>query len=217
LSAIEVLAPEGSVVNAVAPAPVAGGNVETSQRIADVLFGALAQALPGRIPAASQGTMNNTLIGGFDPARSRPFTYYETIAGGVGGRPTSPGLSGQHSHMTNTLNTPAEAMEYAYPIQVLRYELREGSGGSGKHSGGDGLRRDLLVLGEATAGLLSERRRFAPYGLQGGEPGQPGENVLIRAGRETPLPSKGQVDLQPGDVLSIRTPGGGGWGKALLY
>ncbi len=212
LAAIEVIAPEGSIVNARPPAPVVGGNVETSQRIVDVLFGALAQALADRVPAASQGSMNNTLIGGWDAARNRPFTYYETIGGGMGGRPSSPGPSGIHSHMTNTLNTPAEAMEYAYPIQVLRYELRDHSGGAGQHPGGDGLRRDLLVLAEATASLLSERRRFAPYGLQGGAPAELGENVLIRDGVETKLPGKGPVALQPGDVLSIRTPGGGGWG-----
>jgi N-methylhydantoinase B len=217
LAAIEVIAPEGSIVNARPPAPVVGGNVETSQRIVDVLFGALAQALPDRVPAASQGSMNNTLIGGWDAARNRPFTYYETIGGGMGGRPSSAGPSGIHSHMTNTLNTPAEAMEYAYPVQVVRYELREDSGGAGQHRGGEGLRRDLLVLAEATASLLSERRRFAPYGLRGGAPGALGANVLIRDGIETNLAGKGPVALQPGDVLSIRTPGGGGWGLPLLY
>ncbi len=212
LRAIRVLAPEGSLVNASPPAPVAGGNVETSQRIVDVLLGALAQALPERIPAASQGTMNNTLIGGWDPARGRAYTYYETIAGGMGARPGADGPSALHSHMTNTLNTPAEAMEYAYPIQVLRYELREGSGGAGRWRGGDGLRRDLLLRAPATASLLCERRQSRPYGLAGGEPGAPGRNVLIRAGGEQPLPAKGETALQAGDVLSIRTPGGGGWG-----
>lgn len=212
LRAIRVLAPEGSLVNASPPAPVAGGNVETSQRIVDVLLGALAQALPERIPAASQGTMNNTLIGGWDPARGRAYTYYETIAGGMGARPGADGPSALHSHMTNTLNTPAEAMEYAYPIQVLRYELREGTGGAGRWRGGDGLRRDLLLRAPATASLLCERRQSQPYGLAGGEPGAPGRNVLIRAGGEQPLPAKGEAALQAGDVLSIRTPGGGGWG-----
>lgn len=212
LRAIRVLAPEGSLVNARPPAPVAGGNVETSQRIVDVLLGALAQALPAHIPAASQGSMNNTLIGGWDAARGRAFTYYETIAGGMGARPTADGPSGVHSHMTNTLNTPAEAMEYAYPIQVLCYELRPGTGGAGRFRGGDGLRRDLLLQTEATASLLSERRTSQPYGLAGGEPGATGENVLIRGGAAQPLPAKGEVQLRPGDVLSIRTPGGGGWG-----
>jgi N-methylhydantoinase B len=213
LRAIQVLAPEGSIVNARPPAPVAGGNVETSQRIVDVLLGALAQAVPERIPAASQGTMNNTLVGGWDPVRGRAYTYYETIGGGMGARPTSNGPSAIHSHMTNTLNTPAEAMEYAYPIQVLRYELRQGSGGVGKFCGGEGLRRDLLLQADATASLLSDRRRGQPYGLASGQPGARGENVLIRAGKETALPSKGEVELQAGDILSIRTPGGGGWGK----
>lgn len=214
LRAIEVIAPQGTIVNALPPAPVAGGNVETSQRIVDVLLGALAKALPEQIPAASQGTMNNTLIGGWDAARKRPFTYYETIGGGTGARPGEDGQSGIHSHMTNTLNTPAEAMEYAYPLQVVRYELREGSGGEGKHHGGQGLRRDLLILNEATASLLSDRRKFPPYGLNGGKPGGLGENILIRDGKEIKLASKGQIDLQAGDILSIRTPGGGGWGKA---
>lgn len=214
LRAIRVLAPEGSLVNALPPAPVAGGNVETSQRIVDVLLGALAKALPQSIPAASQGTMNNTLIGGWDSARGRAFTYYETIAGGMGARPTADGPSGLHSHMTNTLNTPAEAMEYAYPIQVLRYELREGTGGAGNHRGGDGLRRDLLLQTDATASLLSDRRHGRPYGLAGGERGAPGENLLIRDGRAQRLPAKGEVQLRAGDVLSIRTPGGGGWGES---
>jgi N-methylhydantoinase B len=212
LRAIQILAPEGSVVNARPPAPVAGGNVETSQRIVDVLLGALAQALPERIPAASQGSMNNTLIGGWDEERQRAFTYYETIGGGMGARPTSPGPSAIHSHMTNTLNTPVEAMEYAYPIQVVRYEVRLGSGGTGRFRGGDGLRRDLLLKVDATASLLSDRRRGQPYGLAGGQPGASGENALIRAGREQRLPSKGEVELRAGDILSIRTPGGGGWG-----
>jgi len=213
LRAIRVLAPEGSIVNALPPAPVAGGNVETSQRIVDVLLGALAQALPERIPAASQGTMNNTLIGGWDPVRQRAFTYYETIGGGMGARPTSNGPSAIHSHMTNTLNTPVEAMEYAFPIQVLRYEVRTGTGGAGRFHGGDGLRRDLLVQAAATGSLLSERRRGQPYGLAGGQPGASGENLLIRGGHETRLPSKGEVELHAGDILSIRTPGGGGWGE----
>lgn len=214
LAPIKVVAPEGSIVNAISPAPVAGGNVETSQRIVDVLLGALARANPGAVPAASQGTMNNVLIGGWDVARQQPFTYYETIGGGMGARPGLDGPAGIHSHMTNTLNTPAEAMEYAYPIQVQRYALRENSGGAGQFRGGAGLRRDLLLLNQTTASLLTERRRYAPYGLNGGMPGGLGENVLVRRGEEISLPGKGPVDLQAGDILSIRTPGGGGWGKA---
>lgn len=219
---ITVIAPEGSVVNALRPAPVAGGNVETSQRITDALLGALAQALPDRIPAASQGTMNNVLIGGFTPfpARekgqmvgSRPYTYYETIAGGMGGHPRGAGLSARHSHMTNTLNTPIEALEYAYPFRVERYEIRRGTGGAGRHPGGDGVRRDIRVLHPAEASLITERRRRPPYGLAGGEPGAVGENFIIRDGVEIPVPSKGSVELRAGDVLSVRTPGGGGWGN----
>ncbi len=210
---IQVIAPPGSVVNARPPAPVAGGNVETSQRIVDVLLGALAQAAPGRIPAASQGTMNNLTIGGWDPRYERPFAYYETVGGGMGARPDGEGFSALHSHMTNTLNTPAEALEYAYPLRVLRYSLRHASGGTGHYRGGDGIQRDIQVLVPAQATLLTERRVTAPYGLDGGQPGQPGENRLLRAGVETRLPGKGTVDLQAGDVLSLRTPGGGGWGK----
>jgi N-methylhydantoinase B len=209
LAPLKVLAPPGSVVNALPPSAVAAGNVETSQRIVDTLLGALAQASPGRIPAASQGTMNNITIGGQKP---QPFTYYETTGGGMGARPTSPGPDAIHSHMTNTLNTPVEALEYAYPLRVLRCEIRRGSGGQGAFNGGDGIRRDLQVLVEAQASLLTERRQTQPYGLQGGQPGQSGENILIREGREIHLPGKGTLALQPGDVLSIRTPGGGGHG-----
>jgi N-methylhydantoinase B len=213
LAPLRVIAPPGSIVNALSPAPVAGGNVETSQRIVDVLLGALAQAAPGRIPAASQGTMNNLTIGGYDLRRGAPFAYYETIAGGMGARPESDGPAAMHSHMTNTLNTPAEALEYAYPLRVLRYELRANSGGDGRYHGGDGLRRDIQVLAEAQATLLSERRRFPPYGLEGGAAGSVGENVLVRQDEEIPLPGKGTIDLQVGDILSIRTPGGGGFGE----
>ncbi len=215
LAPIQVVAPEGTVVNALSPAAVAGGNVETSQRIVDVLLGALAQALPDRIPAASQGTMNNVTIGGMDKRRAspQPFTYYETIGGGMGALPGSDGSSAIHTHMTNTLNTPVEALEYAYPLRVLRYEIRRASGGQGKHCGGDGIRRDIQVLADANVTLLTERRRLQPYGLAGGQPGKTGENVLIRAGNETTLPGKCSLELKPGDILSIRTPGGGGYEK----
>ncbi|MBN2550396.1 MAG: hydantoinase B/oxoprolinase family protein [Anaerolineales bacterium] len=214
LAPIRVVAPEGSVVNALPPAAVAGGNVETSQRIVDVLLGALAQAQAGLpIPAASQGTMNNLTIGGYDLQHERPYAYYETIAGGTGALPFAAGASGLHSHMTNTLNTPIEALEYAYPLRVIRYEIRRGSGGEGKFRGGDGIRRDIQVLVDSQVTLLSERRRIAPYGLAGGKPGQPGENTLIHQGEETPLPGKGSFELQAGDILSLRTPGGGGYGQ----
>ncbi|HZD57281.1 MAG TPA: hydantoinase B/oxoprolinase family protein [Anaerolineales bacterium] len=209
---VRVIAPEGTVVNAVRPAPVAGGNVETSQRIVDVLLGALAQAVPQLVPAASQGTMNNVTVGGRSEAGA-PFAYYETIGGGMGARPWGDGPSAVHSHMTNTLNTPVEALEYAYPLQVLRYEIRRGSGGQGRFRGGDGIRRDLRVLVDAQASLLSERRRLRPYGLSGGTPGLSGANLLIREDEERELPGKGIFYLQSGDVLSIRTPGGGGFGS----
>ncbi len=210
---IQVIAPPGTVVNALHPAPVAGGNVETSQRIVDVLLGALAQACPEKIPAASQGTMNNVTIGGFAPASRRAFAYYETIGGGMGARPNSDGPSAVHSHMTNTLNTPVEALEYAYPLRILRYEIRRGSGGAGLFRGGDGIRRDLQALVDCQVTLLTERRLRGPYGLAGGEPGQPGENLLIRDGKEIPLPGKGTVEMKAGEVLSLRTPGGGGYGE----
>ncbi len=218
LRPIEIIAPQGTLVNARPPAAVAGGNVETSQRIVDVLLGALAQFggwenVNVRIPAASQGTMNNITIGGFDPFRGKNFVYYETIGGGIGAGFDYPGPSGLHSHMTNTLNTPVEAIEFDYPFQILRYELRRRSGGSGRFSGGDGIRRDIKLLSEAQVTLLTERRRLVPYGLEGGEPGQVGENILVSKGEENRLPGKASIELQAGDVLSIRTPGGGGYGK----
>jgi N-methylhydantoinase B len=221
LAPIEVIAPPGTVVNAILPAPVAGGNVETSQRIVDVLLGAFTQACPDKIPAASQGTMNNVSIGGSAPLslssvtadrEDRLFAYYETIGGGMGARPDSDGPSAVHSHMTNTLNTPAEALEYEYPLRVIRYEIRSGSGGNGKFRGGDGIIRELQVLTACQVTLLSERRRYPPYGLDGGEPGKTGENLLFRDGKVISLPGKGSVDLKPGDIISIRTPGGGGYG-----
>jgi N-methylhydantoinase B len=213
LAPIQVIAPPRSVVNAQHPAPVAGGNVETSQRITDVLLGALAQALPAKVPAASQGTMNNVTMGGYDPDLEAPFAYYETIGGGMGALPDRDGVSAIHSHMTNTLNTPAEAMEYSYPLRVLRYEIRLNSGGTGKFRGGDGIIRDVQVLTEAQVTLLTERRVRSPYGLNGGQPGKPGRNIIIRNGDEITLPGKGSTDLIPGDILSIRTPGGGGYGE----
>lgn len=212
LAPIHVIAPRGTLVNAEPPAAVAGGNVETSQRITDVLLGALAQAHPDRVPAASQGTMNNTTIGGWDPERERRYAYYETVGGGMGARPGKDGADAIHTHMTNTLNTPVEALEYAYPFRVRQYSIRRGSGGSGRYRGGAGIRRDIEVLHAAQVTILSDRRRFAPYGLAGGDPAEPGRNVIIRDGQEQELPGKVSLAVEPGDIVSVRTPGGGGWG-----
>jgi N-methylhydantoinase B len=206
---VRVVAPEGTVISATYPAAVSAGNVETSQRIVDVLMGAFAKAVPGRVPAASQGTMNNLLIGGKD------FAYYETIAGGEGGTPSRAGMDGVHTHMTNTLNTPVEAIEYNYPLRVVRYGLREGSGGEGKFPGGLGIRRDVEILAtDAEVSLQTERRASRPPGRAGGGPGASGENVLISPdGAETPLPDKTTIGVKKGDIISIRTPGGGGYGS----
>jgi N-methylhydantoinase B len=212
---ITVVAPAGSVVNAVHPAAVAGGNVETSQRIVDVLFRALAQALPQRIPAASQGTMNNLTIGGIDPRNRREFSYYETVAGGMGARPTQPGLSAVHTHMTNSLNTPAEALEYAYPLRVRAYRVRKGSGGKGKQRGGDGVVREIETLAPARMSLLADRRKRGPYGLSGGDDGKPGTAAIVRPGSTRRIASKGSWDLAAGDRVRIETPGGGGFGESL--
>jgi len=210
---IEVIAPRGTVVNAVHPAAVAGGNVETSQRIVDVLFKALAKALPNKIPAASQGTMNNLTIGGIDARTSREFSYYETVAGGMGARPEQDGMSAVHTHMTNSLNTPAEALEYAYPLRVREYRIRQGSGGKGKQRGGDGVIREIETLAPARMSLLADRRKRGPYGLAGGDDGKPGTAAIIRDGRPRKIGSKGSWELENGDRVRIETPGGGGFGK----
>ena len=181
LAPLTVIAPRGSIVNAQPPAPVAGGNVETAQRIVDVLLKALAQAAPDRIPAASQGTMNNLTIGGWDAAREREFAYYETICGGMGARPNGDGLSAVHTHMTNSLNTPIEALEYAYPLRVRRYAIRKGSGGDGLQRGGDGTIREIELLADAQVSLLADRRTHAPYGLQGGAAGKTGTAQKVSA------------------------------------
>lgn len=212
LAPLTVIAPPGTVVNALFPAAVAGGNVETSQRIVDVLLGALSQAIPEKIPAASSGTMNNLTIGGFDPRKGESFAYYETIGGGMGARPSSDGIDAIHTHMTNTMNTPIEALEHTYPLRVLRYEVRRGTGGRGRHRGGDGIRRDIQLLSDAQVSLLADRRKIPPYGLFGGGSGHPGEDVLISPDGERRLPSKCSVCAKAGEIISIRTPGGGGHG-----
>jgi N-methylhydantoinase B len=211
---IEVMAPRGTVVNADHPASVAGGNVETSQRIVDTVFKALAQAIPHRIPAASQGTMNNLTIGGIDPRTGREFSYYETVAGGMGARPRRDGMSATHTHMTNSLNTPAEALEYAYPLRVREYRIRKGSGGKGRCKGGDGAIREIETLAHARMSLLSDRRKRAPYGLRGGKDGECGRAFIIRGdGSREELTSKGSWTLEAGDRVRIETPSGGGFGK----
>jgi N-methylhydantoinase B len=210
---VRVIAPERTIVNAEPPAAVAGGNVETSQRIVDTLLRALAQALPDRIPAASSGTMNNLTIGGIDPRSGLPYTYYETIAGGLGASPAGPGASGHHAHMTNSLNTPVEALEYAYPFRMIQYAIRRGSGGAALHAGGDGLVREIELLGDAQVTLLSDRRITQPWGLAGGEPGAPGASVATIDGVEEMLPGKCTRQLRPGSRLRVESPGGGGWGK----
>jgi N-methylhydantoinase B/oxoprolinase/acetone carboxylase alpha subunit len=236
---VTIVAPAGTVVAASPPAAVGAGNVEVSQRVADVCLGALAQAVPGRVGAASQGTMNNVLIGG------EGWVYYETVAGGQGGRPlpgtggmsgvhtamtnTSqadhqssaglPGQSGIHTCMTNTKNTPIEALERAFPMRVLRYRLRRGSGGGGSGPGGEGIERDLLMLEDVTVSLITERRVSQPWGLVGGEPGAVGENWLLPDGDEAKaerLADKCTIRLRGGDVLRMLTPGGGGWGPPPL-
>jgi N-methylhydantoinase B/oxoprolinase/acetone carboxylase alpha subunit len=230
---VTVIAPDGTIVAARSPAAVGAGNVEVSQRVADVCLGALAAIAPSRVGAASQGTMNNVLVGG------REFVYYETVGGGQGGRPSGPGMSGVHTAMTNTVNeehhfgeprpgmsgihtgmtntrnTPIEALERAFPLRVLRYRLRQGSGGAGFSPGGEGIERDLLMLEEVRVSLITERRVSRPWGLAGGGPGAVGENWLLPSGDESRaerLPAKCTIKLHAGDVLRMLTPGGGGWG-----
>ncbi len=231
---VRVVTAEGSVVDARFPVAVGAGNVEVSQRVVDVCCRALAEVLPSRVPAASQGTMNNLLIGGpgvrsGPGGEAEPWVYYETVGGGQGGRPPRPGdrsrtplpgQSGIHTAMTNTRNTPIEALERAFPLRVLRYRLRRGSGGAGWSAGGEGIERDLQVLEDATVSLITERRVSQPWGLAGGEPGAVGENWLLPGGDEARaerLPDKCTIHLKAGDVLRMLTPGGGGWGPTQNY
>jgi N-methylhydantoinase B len=212
---IKLMAPAGTIVNALPPAAVAGGNVETSQRIVDVLFRALAPAAPDRIAAASSGSMSNLTVGGYDGIRARHFSYYETIAGGAGAASGHPGTSGIHTHMTNTLNTPIEALEAYYPMRATEYRMRRGSGGRGQFAGGDGLVREIECLVDSNVSLLTERRVIAPWGLAGGGNGAVGANFVVRKnGRRSKLPGKTNLDLAPGDRIRVETPGGGAWGRA---
>jgi N-methylhydantoinase B len=210
---ITIETPEGSIVDPEPPAAVVGGNLETSQRVTDVVLGALAGADPDRVVAGCQGTMNNVTFGGTDPRDGTPYTFYETQAGGFGGRAGTDGMDGVHVHMSNTLNTPAEVLETAYPLRVEAYSLREDSGGAGRFRGGLGVCRDIAVRGHrATFSLLAERHEHPPYGLAGGADGTTGEAYLTRDGERTRLPAKSIRELQPGDIVSVRTPGAGGYG-----
>ena len=214
--AVKVVAPEGTIVNAMRPAAVAGGNVETSQRITDVILGALAKALPDRMPAASQGTMNNVTLGGTDPQTGQRFAYYETIGGGMGARNGLDGLSGVHTHMSNTRNTPVEAIEHYLPVRITQYRLRQDSSGAGRFRGGEGIVREYEALTETAVTVLSDRRPSAPYGAHGGGPGGMGRNSVRRASTPEiaePVGGKAWLTLDPGDRLRIETPGGGGWGE----
>jgi N-methylhydantoinase B len=214
MNSVSVIAPPGTIVNAKIPAPVAGGNVEASQRITDTLLRALAKAAPNRVPAASYGTMTNLTVGGIDHRTGTPFTYYETTAGGMGARPGMDGIDGIHCHMTNSLNTPIEALEYAYPLRVRSYGYRRGSGGKGEFRGGNGLIREIELLSPSQVTLLCDRRKFAPYGLAGGEDGAKGRDVIEKSdGQETLLPGKFTLYADAHDVIHVETPGGGGWGK----
>ncbi|MEE8141462.1 MAG: hydantoinase B/oxoprolinase family protein [Planctomycetota bacterium] len=212
LRPVEMRIPPGSLLDPQIPAAVAGGNVETSQRLVDVLFLALATALPERVPAQSQGTMNNLTLGSAEGGREA-FSYYETVGGGMGAGPWGPGASAVHSHMTNTRNTPIEVLEHTIPVRVREYSIRRGSGGAGQHRGGEGIVRELEVLVPMQVAVLSERRTRGPAGISGGSPGSPGQNLRIKADTRETLPGKWQGTLQPGERLRLETPGGGGWGS----
>ena len=212
LRPIRIFAPDRTVVSAGLPAAMAAGNVETSQRITDTILGALAKAVPERIPAASSGTMNNLSFGGWDSLRNRPFAYYETIAGGMGASAAGAGRSATHTHMTNSWNTPTEAFEHQYPVRVRAYRIRGGSGGAGLHRGGDGIVRELEFLEDTDVTLLSDRRVRGPWGLAGGEAGAPGKNQVISEGTVRDIPAKVRLGLKKHETLRIESPGGGGWG-----
>ena len=208
LRPVRVITRRGSIVDAQKPSAIAGGNVETSQRIVDVVLGALSKAIPDRIPAASQGTMNNLIIGSDDP----PFVYYETIGGGMGAGPSWDGESAVHSHMTNTMNTPIEALEFAYPLRVEEYRIRKGSGGAGVHRGGDGIVRRIRLLTDATVTIISQRRKRGPYGLSGGGEGACGSNAIVLKGKRKRVGGIFSDRLPEGAEVVIETPGGGGYG-----
>jgi N-methylhydantoinase B/oxoprolinase/acetone carboxylase alpha subunit len=214
LRVIKIKAEKGSILNAEFPAAVVGGNVETSQRVVDIVFGALSKAVPEKTPAASAGSMSNTTFGGVNPETGKKFAYYETIAGGMGGRFGKDGVNAVQTHMTNTLNTPIEALERELPVMIDSYYVRKKSGGRGKYKGGDGIVRRYRFLTDTTVSLITERRKSAPYGVKGGENGKKGKNTLIRRGKTITIQPKATFTARKGDVLEIQTPGGGGWGKS---
>lgn len=211
---VSITAPDGTVVNARKPAAVVGGNLETSQRIVDTILGAMGSADVGPVAAASNGSMNNVTFGGVDPCDGSPYTFYETIGGGYGACRSKDGVDGVHAHMTNTRNTPVEVIELAYPLRIEHYGFRPDTGGAGRYRGGLGIRRDVRVLDhDAEFSLLAERRRLQPYGIEGGGPGGRGEDTVSLDGEELPVDGKTTQTLEPGSVVSIRTPGGGGYGR----
>jgi N-methylhydantoinase B len=214
---VEIYAPKGTLVNPIRPAPVAGGNVETSQRNVDVLLKAFAQIVPEKVCAACQGTMNNVAVGGIDTETGEPWTFYETIAGGFGGRRGFDGVDAVHTHMTNTMNTPIETIEGVYPMLFLKYKLRRDSGGAGRWRGGVGVERSWKLLSSsATLSILAERTRLAPWGLYGGKSGRKGEFLIRKPdGTEIQLKSKCTVKMEKGDIFVARTPGGGGYSSQL--
>ena len=213
LNVINIVTDEDSILNARYPSAVVGGNVETSQRVVDAVFGALANVVPEKIQAASAGTMSNVTFGGLNPNTKTSFAYYETIGGGMGGRYGMNGINSIQTHMTNTLNTPVEALERDLPILINSYSVREGSGGDGEFNGGNGIVREFQFLTEAEITIITERRINAPYGINGGNPGKKGANFLIKNNRKEKLPPKKSFSVDPGDVLRIESPGGCGWGK----
>ena len=213
LRPIEIITKKGTIVDATFPSAVSAGNVETSQRIVDVLLGALAEAIPDKVASASQGTMNNITIGGINPKTNQPFTYYETIGGGMGASANTDGESAVQSHMTNTLNTPVEALEFEFPFLITAYKIRKNSGGDGLHKGGDGIIREYEFLTDVEVTVISERRKIPPYGLFGGKPALTGNNIVIKNGKKLIKEGKFQEKLSKGDKLIIETPGGGGFGE----
>lgn len=213
LRVVEILVDENSILNAQYPAAVVGGNVETSQRVVDVVFGALSKAVPHKVPAASAGSMSNFTFGGVNPKTGKEYGYYETIAGGMGGRFGLDGVSAVQTHMTNTLNTPIESLERELPVMLNSYSIRKNSGGQGKYCGGDSIVREYQFLSDTTVSMITERRKFAPYGIEGGGLGKKGKNTLIRKGAVSRIAPKASFKVKKGESIRIETPAGGGWGK----